>query len=85
MKNLSFNLKRGGLIAAMCSFLIIAQTITAQSLLFVDTPTPPSEMTSGQLSRYNKLTAPGLFSELRVVQFNELATVEQQGPLTVNG
>ncbi len=55
-----------------------------QPLLFENTPTLPSALTESQSNIYNKLTAPGLFSELRVIQFNSLADVEQDGNVKVN-
>ncbi len=84
-----FNFLASGSHRAMLCLLITAIPYLSfaqvtQSLLFADTPTLPSALTESQLGIYNKLTAPGLFSELRIIQFNSLAAVEQDGNVKVN-
>jgi hypothetical protein len=74
-----------GMRAVFCTIATLASFQSyAQVLLFDDTPTLPSTLTENQVSIYNELTASNQYDELRFIQFNSLATVEEEGDVSVN-
>ena len=84
MKRLSFF---NQLISTLFSFsllIVTCQQGVAQSTLFSELPGGTSTLSTLQLGRFNEISGLNQYSELKVIQFNSLATTEQSGDIPIN-